>query len=373
MKCFPAFEATDGFGRVGSISKIHVVNKLSKEIVALGKNIPIERPSLQSIKPTSTSIPKDASSFPGSEHVFLLLHEIISGAFEQSYLYSQLNVSAPKGVLLFGPPGVGKTYVVAHAARLCTAKLITINATEVLSPYPGQTEASLRDIFREAHEAADSGSRVVMFIDEIDALVPHRSAQENHAFSRIVAQILTLLDGMNSNSSRVVTVAATNRPNAIDPALRRPGRLDREVHIEPPNVIARQSILSSLLKPFPCDQDVQLFLPILAEFTTGYVGADLTALVRDAAQVLTLKASVLHDHLNAPFITKKGLMESLKRIPPSLHRSFELRLGAQGNEENEWDSLGGLDQVKQVLHKSLLFFLTSTRRKLPIHLLFQSL
>ena len=186
----------------------------------------------------------------------------------------------PRGVLLYGPPGTGKTMLLRAIANEAKAHVLTVNGPSILSKYQGETETTLRSIFAEALDQQPS----IIFIDEIDALAPKRSAENEAAFdvtdTRVVATLLTLMDGMEG-SGRVVVVAATNRPNAIDPALRRPGRFDKEIEVGIPDADARLEILRILLRKMPHTL-VDTYVQSVAAKTHGYVGADLTALCTEA-------------------------------------------------------------------------------------------
>jgi AAA family ATPase len=186
----------------------------------------------------------------------------------------------PRGVLLYGPPGTGKTLLLRAIANETQAHVLTVNGPSVVSKYQGETESTLRSIFAEAHERQPS----IIFIDEIDALAPRRGGEHDSALDvtdgRVVATLLTLMDGMEG-SGRVVVVAATNRPNAIDPALRRPGRFDRELEIGIPNADARLEILRVQLQRMP-HVLLGTYVQSVAAKTHGYVGADLMALCTEA-------------------------------------------------------------------------------------------
>lgn len=191
-------------------------------------------------------------------------------------LFKQLGISAPKGVLLHGPPGTGKTLLAKAVANETNAHFIVINGPEIMSKYVGGSEEQLRELFEEAEENSPS----IIFIDELDAIAPKRAEVTGDVERRIVAQLLTLMDGLKSRGE-VVVIGATNRPDAIDEALRRPGRFDREIEIGVPDKDERKEILEVHTRNMPLAEDVDL--NELTEVTHGFVGADLEALCKEAA------------------------------------------------------------------------------------------
>src|ERR671931_2934435 len=191
-------------------------------------------------------------------------------------LFKRLGVEAPKGVLLHGPPGTGKTLLAKAVANETNANFYTIGGPEIMSKYYGESEEKLRSVFQQAEKNAPS----IVFIDELDSIAPKREEVSGEVERRIVAQLLSLMDGMSSRG-KVVVIGATNRINAIDPALRRPGRFDREIEIGVPDRDGRLEILQIHTRGMPLAKDVDL--NELAGFTHGYVGADLSALSKEAA------------------------------------------------------------------------------------------
>ena len=204
------------------------------------------------------------------------IREMVELPLRHPELFEKLGIEPPKGVLLYGPPGCGKTLLAKAVANESNAHFISISGPEIMSKYYGESEARLREIFKEAEENAPS----IIFIDEIDAIAPKREEVTGEVERRVVAQLLTLMDGLEARG-KVIVIGATNRPNAIDPALRRPGRFDREIEIGVPDRDARLEILQIHTRDMPLAEDVDL--EKLADMTHGYVGADLAALAKEAA------------------------------------------------------------------------------------------
>ena len=206
----------------------------------------------------------------------LRVREMIELPLRHPELFKRLGVEAPKGVLLHGPPGTGKTLLAKAVANETNSNFYTIGGPEIMSKYYGESEERLRNIFEQAEKNAPS----IIFIDEVDSIAPKREEVSGEVERRIVAQLLSLMDGMTSRG-KVVVIAATNRVNAIDPALRRPGRFDREIEIGVPNRDGRLEVLQIHTRGMPMDKDVNL--EKLADISHGFVGADLQALAKEAA------------------------------------------------------------------------------------------
>ncbi|XP_078237119.1 ATPase family gene 2 protein homolog B [Pogona vitticeps] len=256
--------------------------------------------------------------------------------------FQKLSLSVPRGVLLCGPPGVGKTLLVRAVAQEVGACLLCINGPAVYGSRPGESEENLRRVFEEARELSSDGP-TVLFIDEIDSLCPKRGSSQNAPENRLVAQLLTLIDGIGGKN-HVVIVAATNRPDALDPALRRPGRIDREIIIGTPTLQQRWPILQLLTAGMPVSKDVSLME--LAEVTTGYVGADLMALCREAAMQAMLRGC----RDSTPTVSMSDFNGALKKIQPS---SFRSGIGLMDFRPVAWEQIGGLEDVKLKLKQSV--------------------
>ncbi|XP_054069738.1 ribosome biogenesis protein SPATA5L1 isoform X2 [Rissa tridactyla] len=283
------------------------------------------------------------TSIAGLDDVAKSLKEMIDLPFRFPKTFKKLGLSVPNGVLLIGPPGAGKTLIVKAVAKEVGAYLLCISGPALYGSRPGESEENLRRVFEKGKEMSYEGP-TILFIDEVDSLCPKRGSSNNAPEDRIVAQLLTLLDGVDSEGKMVI-MAATNRPGALDPALRRPGRFDREIIIGTPTLTQRRSILQLLTSSMPISTDVDLVK--LAEMTTGYVGADLTALCREAAM-----QAVFHSSLDSTetAIDMADFQEAFKKIQPS---SFRSTVGLTECKPVTWEQIGGLEDVKLKLKQCI--------------------
>ncbi|MEM0049284.1 MAG: CDC48 family AAA ATPase [Candidatus Bathyarchaeia archaeon] len=278
------------------------------------------------------------------------IREMVELPLKYPELFERLGIEAPKGVLLYGPPGTGKTLLAKAVANETNAAFFSISGPEIMSKYYGESEARLREIFNQAEENAPS----IIFIDEIDAIAPKREEVTGEVERRVVAQLLALMDGLKPRG-RVVVIGATNRPNALDPALRRPGRFDREIEIGVPNKQGRLEILQIHTRNMPLAEDVDL--EKIASITHGFVGADLAALCKEAAmralrrilpEIDFEKDTIPAEILNKITVTMSDFMEALKDVEPSAMREVLVEV-----PNVRWDDIGGLHDVKLELQEAV--------------------
>eukprot|EP00049_Salpingoeca_infusionum_P025449 m.19410 g.19410 ORF g.19410 m.19410 type:complete len:741 (+) comp8026_c0_seq2:3949-6171(+) len=276
----------------------------------------------------------------GLDSAFAQLHDLVSLPFSQHGAFEAIGTACPKGVLLHGPPGCGKTLLVTEVAEQTGATLFTLQGADVVGTYVGDTEEALRRVFTEAASVA-ADQPCILFIDEMDAICPKREDASSHS-SRAVAQLLTLMDGMVGRD-KLIVIGATNRPNALDEALRRPGRFDVEVNIPVPSEDQRCAIFERYLAGLPLSDDVDV--KHLAQSALGYTGADISAVCRRAAQ-----EAVKHHSRTAtkPQVTLKHLDTALHHVTPSIKRQFTLSVS-----NTPWSAIGGLDDVKQRLQQAV--------------------
>src|SRR5688572_12578323 len=228
-------------------------------------------------KAGNKSIPRvNYEDIGGLRHEIQKVREMIELPMRHPEIFDRIGIEAPRGVLLFGPPGTGKTLLAKAVANETNANFYSISGPEIMSKFYGESEERLREVFRQAQESAPS----ILFIDELDSVAPKREEVSGDVEKRIVSQLLTLMDGIQSRG-KLVVIGATNRPNAIDPALRRPGRFDREIEIGIPDDRGRLEILQIHTRGMPLTDDVNL--EAIARVTHGFVGADLEALSKEAA------------------------------------------------------------------------------------------
>lgn len=278
------------------------------------------------------------------------VREIIELPLRHPELFDKIGIDAPKGVLLHGPPGTGKTLLAKAVANETNANFYSIGGPEIMSKFYGESEEKLRNIFLQAQDKAPS----IIFIDEIDSIAPKRDEVSGDVEKRIVSQLLTLMDGLKTRG-KVVVIAATNRPNAIDQALRRPGRFDREIEIGIPDEEGRYDILQIHTRGMPLEQDLDL--KYYAKVTHGFVGADLEMVAKEAAMrslrriipEINLKESKIPiDILNKIKITSQDLDDALKEVHPSAMREVLVQ-----KPNIQWKDIGGLDNLKEELKEAI--------------------
>ena len=301
--------------------------------------------------PETKGVPRTTYEDIGGLHEEIQrVREMVELPLRHPEIFQRLGIEPPKGVLLHGPPGCGKTLLARAVANESEANFFSINGPEIMSKFYGESEARLREIFQQSQQNAPS----IIFIDELDAIAPKREEVTGEVERRVVAQLLALMDGLGGRGN-VIVIGATNRPGALDPALRRPGRFDREIEIGVPDKAARFEILQIHTRGMPLAEDVDL--KKLAETTHGYTGADLAALCRETAMKALRR-----------YLPEINLEE--ERIPPSVLEKMEIRMEDFANAYKEvtptamrevyievptvhWGDIGGLEEVKQELREAV--------------------
>jgi transitional endoplasmic reticulum ATPase len=290
----------------------------------------------------------------GLKEALLKVREMIELPLKHAELFERLGIDPPKGVLLYGPPGTGKTLIAKAVANEAGANFYSIQGPEIMSKYYGQSEERLREKFDEAQKNAPS----VLFIDELDSIAPRREEVTGEVERRVVAQLLTLMDGLTGRG-QVIVIAATNREEAIDPALRRGGRFDREIEIGVPDRIGRKEIMQIHSRGMPIEgneEDRESLLTELANVTHGFVGADLAALAREAA-MRTLRRYLPEIDLEKPIpseilekmrVTPGDFKEALKEVEPSAMREVLVEI-----PHTTWNDVGGLEDLKAKLKEAV--------------------
>jgi len=279
------------------------------------------------------------------------VREMIELPLKHPEIFERLGIQPPKGVLLFGPPGTGKTLLAKAVANETNANFISINGPEIISKFVGEAEKKLRDIFAEAEKSAPT----IIFIDEIDAIAPKREESYGEVERRVVAQLLASMDGLKSRG-KVIVIAATNRPDALDAALRRGGRFDREIEIGVPNKDGRLEIMKIHTRNMPLANDVDL--KELADITHGFVGSDMESLCKEAAMSVlrrVLPEFNIKDEERAPkefleklLVLRSDFKEALKLVRPSAMREVFVEA-----PKVKWADVGGLERAKQELKEAI--------------------
>ncbi len=329
--------------------RLTVVSTTPKGIVHIDENTEVElRAEFEEPRDGRATVNYD--DVGGIGDTIEQLREMVELPLRYPELFIRLGVDPPKGVLLHGPPGTGKTRLAQAVANESDAEFLTINGPEIMGSGYGESEKRLREVF----EQADKASPAIIFIDEIDSIAPKRSQVSGEAEKRLVAQLLTLMDGLAARSN-IVVIAATNRPDAIDEALRRPGRFDREIVIGVPDEKGRREILAIHTRGMPLGEKVDL--DELARVTHGFVGADIAALAREAAieavrrimpkldlDERTIPPEVLEDLM----VTREDFLSALKRVQPSAMREVMVQVPNVG-----WSDIGGMAEATAALREGI--------------------
>ena len=329
--------------------RLSVVSTTPKGIVHIDENTEVElRAEFEEPRDPRAGVNYD--DVGGIGETIQQLREMVELPLRYPELFTRLGVDPPRGVLLHGPPGTGKTRLAQAVANESDAEFFTINGPEIMGSGYGESEKKLREVFEEATRVAPS----IIFIDEIDSIAPKRTQVPGEAEKRLVAQLLTLMDGLEARSNLVV-IAATNRPDAIDEALRRPGRFDREIVIGVPDEPGRREILAIHTRGMPLGDKVDL--TELAKATYGFVGADIAALAREAAidAVRRIMPRIDLDQRTVPdevlddlCVTREDFLSALKRVQPSAMREVMVEM-----PNVRWDDIGGVDDAIGMLQEGI--------------------
>lgn len=349
-------------GRVVTKGNVITINVMGRKIdFVITATTPTDAPLLVdgSTEFVIGSVPKSAGKgvprisyedIGGLRNEVQKVREMIELPLRHPEIFERIGIEAPKGVLLFGPPGTGKTLLAKAVASETNANFYTISGPEIMSKFYGESEERLRQVFQEAEENAPS----IIFIDEIDSIAPKREEVSGDVEKRVVSQLLTLMDGIKSRG-KLVVIGATNRPNAIDPALRRPGRFDREIEIGIPDDKGRLEVLQIHTRGMPLTKDVKL--ESIARVTHGFVGADLEALSKEAAmrslrrilpEIDMEQSKIPAETLNKIKITNMDFQEALKDVQPSAMREVVVQ-----RPNVRWEDVGGLSEVKEELAEAI--------------------
>ena len=333
--------------------KFAVVSTNPKDIVIVSPNTEVqlhESPvDVSKLEGVGNLVDVSYEDIGGLKDEVKKVREMIEIPLKRPELFEKLGIAPPKGVLMHGPPGTGKTLLAKAVASESDAHFIAINGPEIMSKYVGGSEENLREYFEEAEENSPS----IIFIDELDAIAPKREETNGEVERRTVAQLLTLMDGLKSRG-QVVVIGATNRPDSLDPALRRPGRFDREIEIGVPDSEERKEVLEIHTRNMPLADDVDL--DKIANTTHGFVGADLESLCKEAAMrvVRRILPEIQNDEeipkevMEKIVVTGEDFKNAQKEIQPSALREVLVQI-----PDIKWDDVGGLEDVKQELKEAV--------------------
>ena len=337
---------------MGNRSTFNIVSTVPKGPVVVTRNTSISIKEASQKKTVKTSAGKHITydDVGGLDDELKRIREMMELPLKHPELFERLGIGAPKGVLLYGPPGTGKTLIAEAVANESGATLFSVRGPEIIGQYYGQSEERLREIFKEASESTPS----IIFLDEIDSIAPNRDSVSGEVERRVVAQLLTLMDGLGDRGN-VIVVAATNREDSIDPALRRPGRFDREIEIGIPGRKSRADIISVHVRDMPLTDDVSV--DDLAGMTQGFVGADLAALCREAAMKcvrthlkdMDLDKPIPLDILEGMKVSLSDFKDALTEVEPSGMREVLVEI-----PKVTWEDVGGLDDVRRQIEEAFI-------------------
>jgi transitional endoplasmic reticulum ATPase len=343
-----------GFGGMGggvTQIKFMIVSTNPSQPVIITENTEVTL-SPKAVELTDEKIPEITyEDIGGLTDEIKKIRELVEIPLKHPEIFERLGIEPPKGILLHGPPGTGKTLLAKAVANESEANFILLNGPEIMSKFYGESEKKIRDIFEEAEKTAPA----IIFIDEIDAIAPKREEVQGEVERRVVSQLLTMMDGLKSRG-KVVVIGATNRPNALDEALRRPGRFDRELEISVPGKEGRLQILKIHTRNVPMEKKVNL--DEIAGITHGFVGADLEALTKEAAIAVLRRLlpqmnldkdeKIPQEILEKLIVTHEDFINSLKTVRPSAMREVLVE-----TPNIDWDNVGGLDSVKGELKEAV--------------------
>jgi transitional endoplasmic reticulum ATPase len=341
---FRGFLGAQAFG-LGEI-KLRVISTIPGGIVKITETTAIELLP-QAIETPERPVPSVVyEDIGGMRAVITKVREMIELPLKHPELFDRLGIDPPKGVLLHGPPGTGKTMLAKAVANESEAYFISINGPEIMSKYYGESEKALRDLFEEA----EKNTPAIIFLDELDSIAPKRGEVSGEVERRVVAQLLSLMDGLKERKN-VIVIGSTNRPEALDMALRRPGRFDREIELGVPDTEGRKEIFQIHTRGMPLNEEI--YLEEFAERTYGFVGADIAAVTREAAmnalrrilpEIDLDEPTISKDILDRLIVEKEDFEAALREVQPSALREVLVEVPSV-----KWADIGGLGDVKQLL------------------------
>ncbi|NPV61736.1 MAG: CDC48 family AAA ATPase [Methanotrichaceae archaeon] len=345
---FRGFLGAQAFG-LGEI-KLRVVSTSPGGIVKITETTEIELLP-QAVEPPERPVPSVVyEDIGGMKPIITKVREMVELPLKHPELFDRLGIDPPKGVLLHGPPGTGKTMLAKAVANESDAYFISINGPEIMSKYYGESEKALRDLFEEA----EKNTPAIIFLDELDSIAPKRGEVTGEVERRVVAQLLSLMDGLKERKN-VIVIGSTNRPEALDMALRRPGRFDREIELGVPDTEGRKEIFQIHTRGMPLHEDIDL--DEFADRTYGFVGADISAVTREAAmnalrrilpEIDLDEPTIPKEILDRLIVSKEDFEAAMREVQPSAMREILIEI-----PNVKWEDIGGLENVKQLLKEAV--------------------